>query len=477
MGYVRRIAHRTGTLFFLVLLAAAIRCAGEDAGGNVIPGPDVADVTPEVAPPPPECDPSADPTGCEDGALCWFARCGAIARVDLASSPGALVGAVASLADEKGGAVVAWHERIVTSDEAGADEAGADEAGAVTARADAIYASFLQGAAPGPPIEVARWDVAPADGTSPGPRLLLTRDPGGGVTIVRGPEPLVAYRWQDGVWAATAPFSTGARLVGSEGSMAAAYDGAGLLHVAYHDTQTETDSLDVATLAPDGSWSATPVFDLAGHYDAYPWGSRVAAASLAGRVVFAHILSSELDPSVRRGAVVVEQTDSGWEVSKPSLADGLVIEGRVMGFAASVDPGGRLTLAWLPHTRQLGFAVRGDDGRWNVERYLDASDTNVSEDVFENVAVRWWQDAVVFAWLGFPQRECSCFDLRMAMFRGGEWLEYRVERYADYAPGDFDLAVDGEGRVLLPVGGGAFPAGGTAAPMLYTGDLPDWSAP
>lgn len=461
-------AVRASRALLAALLAAAVACSGACSGEGgdetVIPAVDVPVSLPDVPPPPPECDPTADPTGCEDGALCWFERCAPLAEQTVPAGEQAVVGAVASLADEKGGAVVAWHERT-------APAAGA------TARTDRVLAAFLQGDTLGETREVARWEtpLTGAEGAGPaGPALALVRGPGEAVTIVRGPDRLVAWRWRAGSWSESAALTTGARLVLSEGSFATAADAEGRLHVAYHDLQTET--LDIATLGPEGEWTTAKVYDLATHFGVVTvWGVRLTGTVVDGRAVFALVLESEDNPRVKRGAIVVEQGAAGWEISTPGLADGLVIEGLVTGLAAATDAEGRLTLAWLPFTRQLGVAVRGADGVWTRRELPNVSRTSISDEVHDNLSIRWWQDAVVYAWLGEPKTECACFDVRLAMVRGDRWLEYRARMFGDRLPGDLDLAIDDRGRLLLPVGGGPFPDRGTSALTLLVSALPDWT--
>jgi len=456
-------ARRASRTLLAALLATTVACSGSGGDVTVIPAPDTAAPGEDVPPPPPpECDPQADPTGCADGGLCWFERCAPLAEQTVPAGEGAVVGSVASLADDKGGALVDWHERTTAADP----------------RIDRVLAAVLPGGQAGAPTEVGRWEVPPAGPGDPeraGPRLALVRGPGERVTIVRGPDPLVAWRRDAGAWVESAPLATGARLVTSEGSFAAATDAEGRLHVATHDLQA--DALAVATLSDDGAWSSAPVFDLGEHFGRTTWGARLTGTTIGGRAVFAMVLESQENPRVKRGAILAEQGAAGFEVSTPSLADGLVIEGRVTGLAATADADGHLTLAWLPFTRQLGVAVRGDDGTWTQRELPDVSPTSVSDTLHDNLAVRWWKDAVVYAWIGDPKSECACFDVRLAMVRGDEWLEYRVRRFGDRLPGDLDLSIDDTGRLLLPVGGGPFPDRGTGELTLVTSELPDWEAP
>lgn len=462
MEAVRPGARVALAVLFAALLAGGAACSGEGGDTGAIPGPDTPDVSPDVPPPPPECDPAADPTGCPDGALCWFGRCAAVAEQTVPAGADAVVGAVASLADDKGGAVVAWSERATAGG----------------AREDRILAAFLQGDQLGAAGEVDRWPVPLDEPDDPGPaspRLALARGADRAVALVRGPAPLVAYRWNSGTWEASAPLETDARLVTSEGSLAAVFDAEGRLHVAFHDTEERV--MKVATLDPAGTWALASVFDLDEHFDDDTWGARLAGTAVGDSVAFALVLESESDPQVKRGAIIAELGAAGWEVTTPSLAEGLVLEGRVMGLAATSDAEGRLTLGWMPATRQIGSAVRGEDGRWTQQELPEVSPVDVSEDLHDNLAIRWWQDALVFAWLGDPTNECACFDVRLVMLRDGEWLEYRVRRMADRTAGDLDLSIDNEGRLLLPVGGGPFTDHGTAGVTVFTSGLPDWTTP
>ena len=241
-----------------------------------------------------------------------------------------------------------------------------------------------------------------------------------------------------------------------------------MLHVAYRDVQREV--FEVATLLSDGSWSVASVREgLDG------WGSQVVGALSQGRVVFAHIYSEEDSPTVVRWALVVEQSDDGWVTSEPSLGEGLAIRGRIMGFDAAADGEGRFSLAWVSSSRRFGLAVRQDDGSWDSDD-SHLSDRSLWDGLNGNLCLRWWQNSAVVTWLGYSEWSCDCFDLRMAMRLDGQWQEAQIEAFDGMSTGGVALDNDGQGNVVVSVGGGVEVDRGIEAPRVFTMTLPDWHA-
>ena len=443
-------------LLGVVGFVGAPGCTGSDSGGTVLSPPDIIEVLlPEApGPPPPECDENADPTGCAEGAFCWFGKCALTEASSLTTGAEEIVGAVAAVADGKGSTVVAYHVRRPLT--------GGAEGGAV--REDELLAAFRDAdGAFGAATLVDRWTETEADAT--GPAIRAVRSDSGTVTLVRGPVALQAYTWRAGGWAASAVQDTGARLHSAEGALAAAMDDQDVLHVAYHDVTRE--KLMIASLGSDGTWQLEEVEELR-----EVWGVLVAATTLQGKVVFVYTKTGE--PADSRGVLLFTQTDGGWHRTNPSTV-GPAIRGVALGLEADVDAQNRLTLGWLTH-KGLGHAIRETDGTWTSPDFEHVLEAAISEDLYRNLTVGWWQDALVLTWIGYPKWECHCFDLRMAMIRGGEWLDHRVVRYEGFAEGKVAAALDGQtGLLTAAVGGGPFVERGIPAPLLYTTQLPDWT--
>ena len=481
-------ATRTVGLWLLASCLVAVGCHGGQSSAGTV-RVDVADVAPDVPEEvetvaSPECDPAADPTGCEDGAVCWFETCVVFERwavegveertvVGTVSSAPAAVGGVADLA----GPIVAFHTRQEVQNDAGSRE-------------DSLWIVVQDGKSGSAPMLVERWPVewrtdVRTPTQPPGPVLQVVRGSGGEVAVVRGPNPVKAYTWAGGTWKASTELATGAKLHGQEGDLAAVFGSDGRLNVAYHDLGIVFD-LVVATLGwetggRDDDWTVTRLGDKEDFGDIEDWGARVAGATVNGHAVFAYVGWGDLlKPDMVRGAYVVDETSDGWSAATPALDEGLTIAGKVLGFAATSDDEGRLVLAWVNQRSKLGVAVRQTTGTWD-QVDSEPSLIDISEEIPRNLAIGRWRDALLLTWLGLPTRECDCLDLRIAGLRGRRWVEHRLERFAGLDARALALSVGSDGRLVLPVGGGAFvfssATGGLAAPFGYTAAGAEEGAP